>query len=154
MPPKKARFGHRGKGGGKGGKGGRGLTVAMEVAATAGATITATVIHGHTGETTTMVTMTIGEFGVVHTNTHGIGEDEAHGAMAPESASNLRDRDRFITQMMEDKRYQYRKQNDPDFLGSGASASVPSSEDGKANENDKDAEFDAALEKRRNDRKK
>jgi hypothetical protein len=56
--------------------------------------------------------------------------------------------------MMEDERYQYRKQYDPDFIGSGTSASVPSSEGGKANENEDDAEFDAALEKRRNDRKK
>ena len=36
----------------------------------------------------------------------------------------------------------------------GASASVPSSEGGKDNENEEDAGFDAALEKRRNDRKK
>ena len=49
--------------------------------------------------------------------------------------------------MMEDERYQYRKQYDPDFIGSGASASAPSSEGGKANENEDDAEFDAALEK-------
>ena len=57
--------------------------------------------------------------------------------------------------MMEDERYQYRKQYDPDFIGSGASASAPSSEGGKANENDDDAEFDAcaALEKRRNEKK-
>ena len=62
---------------------------------------------------------------------------------------------------MEDERHQYRKQYDPDFIGSGASASAPSSEGGKANENEDDAEFDAvfdvfdaALEKRRNDRKK
>ena len=56
--------------------------------------------------------------------------------------------------MMEDERYQHRKQHDPDFIGSGASASVLSSEGAKAYENEEDAEFDAALEKRRNDRKK
>ena len=56
---------------------------------------------------------------------------------------------------MEDERYQYRKQHDPDFLGSGASASIPSSsEGGRTNENAEDEEFDEALEKRRNDRKK
>ena len=49
---------------------------------------------------------------------------------------------------------QHRKRYAPDFIGSGASASVPSSEGGKANENEDAAEFDAALEKRRNDRKK
>ena len=56
--------------------------------------------------------------------------------------------------MMEDERYEYRKQNDPDFIGSGASAFVPSSDGGKIHENDEYAEFDAALEERRNDRKK
>ena len=56
---------------------------AMEVAATAGATITTTVIHGHTGEMTTMITTTPGEIGVVHTDPHGTKEDESHGAMAP-----------------------------------------------------------------------
>ena len=55
---------------------------------------------------------------------------------------------------MEDERYEYRKQADPDFIGSGASASVFSSEGGNRSENDKATEFDAALEKRRNDRKK
>ena len=42
---------------------------------------------------------------------------------------------------------------DPDFIGSSGLASAPSSEGGKANENEDDAEFDAALEKGRNDRK-
>ena len=70
------------------------------------------------------------------------------------STSNPRDRDRFVTQMMEDERHQHCKQYDPDFIGSGASASVPSSEGGKAYENEEDAEYDAALKKRRNDRKK
>ena len=70
------------------------------------------------------------------------------------SAGNPRDRDWFVTQMMEDERYQHHKQYDPDFIGSGALASVPSSEGGKAYENEDDAEFDAALKKRRNDRKK
>ena len=65
------------------------------------------------------------------------------------------DRDRLVTQMMEDERYQYCKQHDPDIIGSGASPTAPSSsEDGKANENDEDEDFDAALKKRRNDRKK
>ena len=41
------------------------------------------------------------------------------------SASNPRDRDRLVTQMMEDERYQHRKWHDPDFIGSGASASIP-----------------------------
>ena len=50
--------------------------------------------------------------------------------------------------MMEDERYQYRKQYDPDFIGISGSASVPSREGGKANENEDDAEFDAALEER------
>ena len=35
---------------------------------------------------------------------------------------------------MEDERYQHRKQYVPDFIGSGASASAPSSEGGTANE--------------------
>ena len=58
--------------------------------------------------------------------------------------------------MIEDERHQYRKQYDPDFIGSSGSASAPSSEGGKANKNEDDAEFDAyaALKKRRNDRKK
>ena len=56
--------------------------------------------------------------------------------------------------MMEDERYEYRNQNDPDFLGSGASASAPSSEGGKCNENAEDTEFDALLEKRMNARTK
>ena len=68
-------------------------------------------------------------------------------------ASNPRDRDRFVTQMMEDGRYQHRKQYDPDFISSGTSGSIPSSDGGKENENDDDAECDAAHKKRRNDRK-
>ena len=55
---------------------------------------------------------------------------------------------------MEDERYQYRKQYDSDFIGSSGSPSAPSSEGGKANVIEDAAEFDAALEKRRNDRKK
>ena len=57
---------------------------------------------------------------------------------------------------MEDERYQYRNQYDPDFIGIVADRhpSPPVRVGGKANENEDDAEFDAALEKRRNDRKK
>ena len=55
--------------------------------------------------------------------------------------------------MMEDERHQHRKQYDPHYIGSGASASAPSSGDGIANGNEDDAEFDAALEKRRKDKK-
>ena len=40
------------------------------------------------------------------------------------------------------------------FIGSSGSASVPSSEGHKANDNEDDVGFDAALEKRRNGRKK
>ena len=54
----------------------------MEVAVTAGAVITATETHGHTGEMT-MITTAIGEIEVDHTNPYGIGEGEACGAMAP-----------------------------------------------------------------------
>ena len=53
---------------------------------------------------------------------------------------------------MEDERHQYRKQNNTDFIGSGASSSIPSSEGGMAYENDEDDEFDEAREKRRKDR--
>ena len=75
MPPKKARFGHRGKGGGKGGKGDRG--------------------YGSSGswrgnyrdrdsrEMTTKVTTAIGEIEVAHTGPLGTEEDETRGAMAP-----------------------------------------------------------------------
>ena len=65
-----------------------------------------------------------------------------------------RDRNRFITETMEGECYQYRKQYDHDCIVSSGSASVPSSGGGKAYGNEDDAEFDAALEKRRNDRKK
>ena len=54
--------------------------------------------------------------------------------------------------MAEDKRHQHRKHNDPGFAGGGAHAPAPSSEGGKENEDCGDAEFDAAPEKRRNDR--
>ena len=97
-------------------------TVAMEVAAAAGATTTATVIHNHTGEMTTKVTIYNDwedRGGPYRTSWDRGGRDSwSYGP----SASNPRDRDRFITQMMEDERYECRKQNDPDFLGSGASA--------------------------------
>ena len=57
----------------------------MEVAATAGVTTTATVIHDHTGQMTTVVTMTSGEIGVAHPGPHGTEEDATHmhGTMAP-----------------------------------------------------------------------
>ena len=54
------------------------VATSMEVAATAGATITATVVHDHTGEMTTKVTTTIGEIEAVHTGPHGTEEDETH----------------------------------------------------------------------------
>ena len=80
MPPEKARFGNRGKGGGKGSR--AIATAAMEVAVAAGATITATRTHGCTGEITTTTTAN-GEIEVAHTDPHGIGEDETRGAIAP-----------------------------------------------------------------------
>ena len=59
-------------------------TVAMgaRVAVTAGATITATRTHDHTGETI-RIAMTTGDIEVVHTDPHGIEEGKMHGAMAP-----------------------------------------------------------------------
>ena len=54
----------------------------MKVAAIAGAKITATGIHDHTGEIIT-ITTTIGEIEVAHTDPHGIEEDESRGVMAP-----------------------------------------------------------------------
>ena len=54
----------------------------MGVAAAAGAATTATVIHNHTGEMTTMVTMMIEEIEVAHPGPHGTEEDAAHGTMA------------------------------------------------------------------------
>ena len=147
MPPKKARFGNGGKRGGKGGKGDR----------------------GYGGRDSWRDDYRDRDYRPSWRDDHDYYDDwgdrggkgrsswDSGGrdswSYGP-SASNPRDRDRFVTQMMEDERYQYRKQYDPDFIGSGASASVPSSEGGKANENEDDAEFDAALEKRRNDRKK
>ena len=55
-----------------------GATAAMEVATTAGATITATETHHHTGETT-MITTTIKEIEVVYADCHGVVEDETRG---------------------------------------------------------------------------
>ena len=74
------------------------------------------------------------------------------------SASNPRDRDRFVTQMMEDDRYEWRKRNDPDFVASAASGLVgrvlrQSSLVGKDDEGADDKIFDAALEKRRKHRR-
>ena len=72
------------------------------------------------------------------------------------SASNPRDRDRFITQMMEDERYHWRKQHDPDFIGSLSAMSGGSStksKDHEGGDGDDDADkFDAKLEKRRKHR--
>lgn len=138
MPPKKARFGNGGKRGGKGGKGDR----------------------GYGGRDSWRDDYRDRDHRPSWRDDNDYYDDwgdrggKGRSYWDGPSGSNPRDRDRFITQMMEDERYQYRKQYDPDFIGSGASASVPSSEGGKANENEDDAEFDAALEKRRNDRKK
>ena len=55
---------------------------------------------------------------------------------------------------MEAQRYGYCTQNNPGFLGSGASESVPSNEGSNDDENIDHAEFDANLEKGRNVRKK
>ena len=60
-------------------------------------------------------------------------------------------RDRFITQMMEDERYHWRKQHDPDFIGSATSggSSTKSKDREGGNVDDGADEFDAKLEKRR-----
>ena len=57
--------------------------------------------------------------------------------------------------MMEDDRYEWRKQNDPDFVASAASggSSTNPHEAGKDDEGADDAIFDAALEKRRKHRR-
>ena len=84
------------------------------------------------------------------------GRDDrwSSGSYGP-SASNPRDRDRFVTQMMEDDRYEWRKQNDPDFVAAGGSSGGSASNPPKGGmEHDAaDEEFDAALEKRRKHRK-
>ena len=106
------------------------------VAVTAGATLTATGTTGHPGEMT-MIAMPIGEIAAANAGplgSWGTGGRDSRG-YGPYT-SNPRDRDRVITQMVEDEHYQHRKQYDPAFIGSGASASVPSSEGGKANENE------------------
>ena len=69
------------------------------------------------------------------------------GSYGP-SASNPRDRDRFVTQMMEDDRCKWRKQNNPDFAAaaagsSGGSASNPP--EGGMDHDAADYEFDAAV---------
>ena len=147
MPPKKARFGNGGKRGGKGGKGDGGYGGR----------------DSWRGDYRDRDYRPSWRGGYDHYDDWGYRGGKGRSSWDAggrgswsygPSASIPRDRDRFVTQMMEDERYQHRKQHDPDFIGSGASASVPSSEGGKANENDEDAEFDAALEKRRNDRKK
>ena len=77
---------NRGKGGmrRKGGKSDCGFTYYKEVATAAGTTIAVTASHDNTGEMT-MITATIGEIEVVHTDLQGIGpgEDSIREAMAP-----------------------------------------------------------------------
>ena len=96
-------------------------------AATAGATMTVTETTDHPGEMT------------MHDHYDDCGDRGGKGRSSwatggrgswgyGPSALNPRDRNRFVTQMMEDERYQHRKQYDPDFIGSGASASAPSGE--------------------------
>ena len=147
MPPKKARFGNRGKGkGGKGkGKGGgrndyrdyrdddRGWGSRSNWGDDYG-----------------------NDWGGYSSWDRGGRDDRwsSRDSWGP-SAANPRDRDRFVTQMMEDDRYEWRKQNDPDFVSaatSGGSASNPH-EAGKDDEGADDEIFDAALEKRRKHRR-
>ena len=75
-------------------------------------------------------------------------------AMARPQSSNPRDRDRFITQMMEDERYHWQKQHDPDFVGSATSGgSSTKTKDHEGSDGDEEAdEFDAKLEKIRKHR--
>ena len=70
----------------------------MEVATTAGATIT--VIHDHTGEMTTKVTMMIGEIEVAHYYRSSWGRGGRDSWSYGPTTSNPRDRDRFITEML------------------------------------------------------
>ena len=78
-------------------------TAAM-VAATAGATITATETTDHPGEMA-MITMTIGELAVVKADPHGIWEDETCGVMAsPHRTRYPRDRNRFVTHEYDGRR--------------------------------------------------
>ena len=58
------------------------------VAAPAGATITATETHDHTGETI-MITTAIGEIKVVRDYPHGIDEHATRGVMAPPHQTHL-----------------------------------------------------------------
>ena len=113
MPPKKARFGNRGKGkGGKGkGKGGsrqdyRGYRDDD---------------RGY-GSRSDWGDDYYDDWGGYSSWDRG-GRDERWGSRDSwePSPSNPRDRDRFVTQMMEDDRYEWRKQNDPDFVASAAS---------------------------------
>ena len=57
--------------------------------------------------------------------------------------------------MMEDDRYEWRKQNDPGVVANAASSggSVPNPHEGGADHEAADDEFDAALEKRRRRRR-
>ena len=66
-----------------------------------------------------------------------------------------KDRDRFVTQMMEDNRYEWRKQNDPDFFANAASSGGFASNpcEGGVDHEAADDEFDAAPEKRRKHRR-
>ena len=70
------------------------------------------------------------------------------------STSKPRACGRFITQMMEDKRYHWRKQHDPDFVGSATSvgSSTKSNDHESGNENEEAEKCDAKLEKRRKHR--
>ena len=107
MPPKKARFGNGGKQGGKGGKGDR----------------------GYGGRDSWCDDYRDREYRPSWRDDHDYYDDwvddwgdrggkgrsswdsggRASWSYGP-SVSNPRDRDRFVTQMMEDERYQYRKQ--------------------------------------------
>ena len=147
MPPKKARFGNRGKGkGGKGkGKGGSRYDY-----------------YGYRdddrgyGSRSDWGDDQYDDWGGYSSWDRGGRDDRwsSRDSWGP-SAANPRDRDRFVTQMMEDDRYEWRKQNDPDFVSgatSGGSASNPH-EAGKDDEGADDEIFDAALEKRRKHRR-
>ena len=147
MPPKKARFGNRGKGkGGKGnGKGGGRRDY-----------------RGYRDDDRSYGSRSdwgddyYDDWGGYSSWDRG-GRDERWGSRDSwePSPSNPRDRDRFVTQMMEDDRYEWRKQNDPDFVASANSGGSSSNHhaDGKDDEGADEEIFDAALEKRRKHRR-
>ena len=148
MPPKKARFGNRGGGkGGKGkggGKGGRYDDWRSR-----------DYDRGY-GSRSDWGNDRYDDWGGYGSSWDYGGRDDrwGSGSYGP-SASNPRNCGRFVTQMMEDDRYEWRKQNDPDFIAaagsSGESASNPP--EGGMDHDAADDEFDAALEKRRKHRK-